>query len=181
MYSVVSLRVQSCVAVVTDRDRDDAAPAGVSVGQLGWPFGSFTAAGAAISSVSGWVNENVGFKRTLLAAPFVVAALGVGGVAVVAVVPGFVVMRATRRLVSPLAGRYLNDGLSAVDRATGLSVVATVYAVVVPFRVLAGGLADGLPAVEVVLLGAVVLAATGVYLGARLVSFGPGTVTASSG
>ena len=92
--------------------------AGVSVGQLGWLFGSFTAAGAAISYVSGWVKENVGLKRTLVAAPFVVAAaLGVGGVAVVAIVPGFVAMRAVQRLVSPLAGQYINDRLSSVGRA----------------------------------------------------------------
>ncbi len=148
--------------------------AGVPEAQIGWLYAVFTGLGAGISYLTGWVEERVGTERTLILAPFVVAvALGVGGVVTLAVVPGFVVMRGLQRLVKPLAGQLINDELSAVSRATGLSVVALVYSTVgIPLRVAVGWATDAFASGTVLFGLAGLLLVAGTYLGVRLSTTG---------
>ncbi|MEZ3144804.1 MFS transporter [Halobaculum sp. MBLA0143] len=144
--------------------------AGVPEAQIGWLYATFTGVGAAVSYVTGWVEEQLGTEHTLVVAPFLVAvALGAGGVVTLAVVPGFVVMRGLQRLVKPLSGQLINDELSSVGRATALSVIALVYSVVgIPLRVAVGRATDVF-ASETILFGlAGLLIVAGAYLGVRM-------------
>lgn len=144
--------------------------AGVSVGQIGWLFAGFTTVSAIGSYLTAWVKRWVGTERAIIAAPFVVG-VGLGAVEFLPVfaIPAFFLMRGTQRVIQPLSGQFINDRLSSVGRATALSVVAMVYAVVaIPLRLVAGRLGGLLSPVSATALAAVPLIAIGGYLLVRL-------------
>jgi hypothetical protein len=85
----------------------------------------------------------------------------VGGVPLAAL-PTFFVMKAVRDVSRPLEHQYLNDNVASSGRATVLSSVSMVQAVVaVPAPVAAGVLADRFtPVTAIAVLGGALLAVT---------------------
>lgn len=83
--------------------------------------------------------------------------------------PMFFGLRAGRSLLRPIVGQYHNDRLDSAGRATVLSAVAMVYALVrVPFTLGSGVLADWTsPLASVAAMGGVFLVVGGVVFAFR--------------
>jgi MFS family permease len=139
----------------------------LSVSSVGWLFGGFTAAAAAVSYKTDWMREVVGIRRWFSVAPPVLGVLFVG-IAVVpaAAIPVFVVMRGSRGVMMPFANQFINDRVESVGRATVLSTAGMVYNLVtIPFELGAGWLADALGMVPTIgLFGAILVVGSAAFL-----------------
>ncbi|EMA46978.1 MFS transporter [Halococcus saccharolyticus] len=127
---------------------------------LGVLYAAFTGVSAIASDYAGDIEDRFGVGRALLFAPVAMAVIYLlPVVAPLLAFPMFFVMRGGFSIVFPISGRYLNDRIESVGRATVLSAVAMVRAVAgVPFRVGSGVVADyASPLVAVAALGAVFL------------------------
>lgn len=146
------------------------------VALLGVVYAGFTGVAAIATATSGRIKATLGAAGWFRLAPVGLGlALAVVAVAPVLAVPAFFVLRAIRELTDPLQGQYLNDRTPSLGRATTLSAVAMVHALVVaPFEVAAGLLADRLGAVDAVAaIGAVLLlVAVGAVVLGRLATGG---------
>ena len=117
-------------------------PEGVVV--VGLVFAAFRLIAAVVTARTGWIADRLGAERWFLLAP---PALG-GAFALVAVlpwaaVPMFFVLRTVRSVTQPLQATFLNDRVSSIGRATTLSAVSMVHAVVVaPIELLGGRVGD---------------------------------------
>lgn len=132
------------------------------VAALGLLYASFTAVSAFASDYASNLEAALGVRKSLFVVPVVTCALFV----VPAFVPAvafvmFFVMRSSRSVMGPIVGQYLNDRIDSVGRATVLSTVSMVYAVVrMPFMVGSGAVADAFsPTVAVAALGGFFLVA----------------------
>ncbi|WP_276299756.1 MFS transporter [Halorussus lipolyticus] len=155
---------------------------GLSVSEVGWMFGGFTAVAAAVSYNTDRIEEVVGLRRWFALAPPVLGALFVGvALAPIAAIPVFFVMRATRGVMTPLANQYINDRVGSVGRATVLSTAGMIYHVVtIPFELGAGRLADALGIVPTIgLFGGILVAGSAVFLGVSS-AFGASSVADES-
>lgn len=127
---------------------------------LGVLYAAFTGVSAIASDYAGDIEDRFGVRRVLLLVPVGMAVIYLLPViAPLLAFPMFFVMRGGFSVVFPISGRYLNDRIESVGRATVLSVVAMLRAVAgVPFRVGSGVVADyASPLVAVAALGVVFL------------------------
>ena len=130
---------------------------------LGVLYASFTVVSAVVSDYAGDAEDRFGARRVLLLVPLGIAILYLLPPLVpLLAFPMFFVMKGGLALVFPISGRYLNDRIDSVGRATVLSVVSMLRAVAgVPFRVGSGLLADyATPLVAVAALGALFVVGT---------------------
>jgi hypothetical protein len=130
------------------------------VAALGVLYASFTAVSAVASDGASNLEAALGVRKSLLVVPVVTCLLFVAPLFVhVLVFPMFFVLRASRSLMGPIVGQYLNDRIESVGRATVLSTVAMVYALArIPFLVGSGMIADASsPTIAVAALGGVFL------------------------
>lgn len=111
---------------------------------LGVLYAAFTAVSAVVSDFAGDVEDRFGVRTTLIFVPAVVAALYLLPPLVpLLAFPMFFVMKGGFALIWPISGRFLNDQIDSVGRATVLSTVSMLRAVAgVPFRVGSGVVAD---------------------------------------
>jgi hypothetical protein len=131
---------------------------------LGVLYASFTAVSALASDRASDVEDWLGTRRALLGLPLAVAALLLLPLALpLLAFPMFFGLRGGQSLVRPIAGQYLNDHLESLGRATVLSAVSMVYAVVrIPFALGSGVVADWLsPLTAVAGMGAAFLVVGG--------------------
>lgn len=141
---------------------------GLSVSEVGWMYGGFTAVAAAVSYRTDWIREVVGLRRWFSLAPPALGALFVGvAVLPVAAIPAFFVMRASRGVMTPLANQFINDRVASVGRATLLSSVGMVsHLVTIPFELGAGRLADAVGLAPTIgLFGAILVVGSLAVLG----------------
>jgi MFS family permease len=127
------------------------------VALLGVVYAGFTGVAAVATAASGRIEAALGAAGWFRLAPVGLGlALAVVAVLPVLAVPAFFLLRAIRELTDPLQGQYLNDRTPSLGRATTLSAVAMVHALVVaPFEVAAGLLADRVgPTDAVAVIGA---------------------------
>ncbi|MFB6354771.1 MAG: MFS transporter [Halobacteriales archaeon] len=125
---------------------------------LGFFYASFMAVSAVGSDYAADVEAWLGVKRAMFLLPMGIAAFYLLPVVVpVAVFPMFFVMKGANSLIFPISGRYVNEQIASVGRATVISAVAMVRAVAgIPFRVGSGVFADFVtPTAAVTALGAV--------------------------
>jgi MFS family permease len=134
---------------------------------LGVLYAAFTGVSAIASDYAGDIEDRFGIRRVLLLVPVAMAAIYLLPVVVpLLAFPMFFVMRGGFSVVFPISGRYLNDRIESVGRATVLSAVAMLRAVAgVPFRVGSGVVADyASPLIAVAALGVVFLVGTAALL-----------------
>lgn len=125
---------------------------------LGFLYASFMVVGAITSDYAADVEEWLGVKRAMFLLPMGIAVLYLLPVFVPLVVfPMFVVMKGATSLIFPISGRYVNDQIESVGRATVLSAVSMVRSVAgIPFRIGSGMFADAFtPVAAVAVLGAI--------------------------
>lgn len=130
---------------------------------LGVLYASFTVVSAVVSDYAGDVEDRFGVRNVLLFAPLGMAVLYLLPTVVpLLAFPMFFVMRGGFSLVFPISGRYMNDRIESVGRATVLSAVSMLRAVAgVPFRVGSGIVADyATPLIAVATLGGVFIIGT---------------------
>lgn len=127
---------------------------------LGPMYASFSVLAALGSQYAGTVEDRLGTDRAIVLVPLVVG-LGLLApvLAPVAALPAFFVAKTGRTVMGPIASGFVNDRTGSVGRATVLSTVSMVFALVrIPLQPLAGRVADVAdPLVAVVVLGAVFL------------------------
>ncbi|WP_439027408.1 MFS transporter [Haloarchaeobius sp. DT45] len=137
---------------------------GVPQTWLGWLYGGFTLLGAGASYRADWIRERFGLLGWVTVAPAVIGVvLALALVAPLAAMPAFVLLRAMNGPTNTLATQYVNDRIESAGRATVLSGVSMVNAVVaIPFGVAVGRIADssqylalGLAGLSMVLLAGV--------------------------
>jgi len=111
---------------------------------LGVLYASFTAVSAIASDRASDVESALGVRTALLAVPALTAAVMVLPALVpVLAFPMFFVHRASRSVLRPITGQYLNDRVESVGRATVLSSVSMVYSLArIPTTVASGVVAD---------------------------------------
>ncbi|UPV74811.1 MFS transporter [Halorussus limi] len=173
--------------------RTTAAVAGVALPEfvvLGCLYAAFTALSAAAVDRAGALRDALGATPALLAlvglggtamAVPVVATRALGGpVAVGATLAAVVGFRTCREVVHPIHSAYLNDRAESVGRATTLSAVSFVSALVrVPFLLVGGRVADATtPALALALVGLVAVVAV---LGAAVTAHPLDSETAVTG
>ncbi len=132
---------------------------------LGVLYASFTVVSAIISEYAGDVEDRFGTRNTLLFIPLAMAALYLlPPIIGLFAFPMFFVMKGGFSLVFPISGRYMNDRIDSMGRATVLSTVSMLRAVAgVPFRIGSGVLADyATPLIAVAALGGLFIIGTGV-------------------
>ncbi|WP_267640706.1 MFS transporter [Haloarchaeobius amylolyticus] len=161
LWVAVVLAVASATSRLT---QPVAVDLGVPQAWLGWLYGGFTLLAAGASYRAGWIRERFGLLGWVTVAPAVLGVtLAVVLVAPVAALPAFVLLRAVKAPTSTLATQYVNDRIETAGRATVLSGVSMVNAVVaIPFGVAVGRVADasqylslGLAGLALVLLAGV--------------------------
>lgn len=150
----------------------------IAVGPLGFPeaslgvlYAAFTAVASVGAAGAGRVEEILGPRAPLLAAPIALGAILVlPVVAPILALPAFVLMRGGRPLVETLASGFLNRHVGSAGRATVLSAASMVYAAAtLPFYLLGGVVADAIsPVVAVAVLGVGAVAAAGLVMLATL-------------
>lgn len=136
---------------------------GLTVFQLGWLYASFSVVAAIISYYSGDIKERIGINRWFQIAPIVLGGFFViVGVVPLLAFPMFFVLKAVRNASQPLEQQYLNDNTASTGRATVLSAVSMLYALIeIPAQIAIGGLADGYtPAIAIGVLGGLLLVVT---------------------
>ncbi|WP_435364806.1 MFS transporter [Haloarchaeobius sp. DYHT-AS-18] len=131
---------------------------------LGWLYGGFSLLAAGASYRTEWLRDRFGLVGWVTLAPALLGvALALALVVPLAALPAFVLIRAVDTPTSTLATQYVNDRIETAGRATVLSGVSMVNAVVaIPFGVAVGRVADssqylalGLAGVTLVVLSAV--------------------------
>ena len=130
---------------------------------LGVLYASFTVVSAIVSEYAGDVEDRFGARRVLLFVPLGIAVLYLlPPVVPLLAFPMFFVMKGGLALVFPISGRYMNDRIDSVGRATVLSVVSMLRAIAgVPFRIGSGVLADyATPLIAVAALGVLFVVGT---------------------
>jgi len=151
------------------------------VAALGVLYASFTVVAAIASDSASNLEAALGVRKSLLAVPVFACILFVVPVFVpILVFPMFFVLRASRSVMSPIVGQYLNDRIDSVGRATVLSTVAMVYAIArTPFLIGSGVIADASsPKTAVAVLGGFFLVVgVGVFVWKQPVRTDTGTVT----
>lgn len=149
---------------------------------LGVLYAAFTLVSAVAGQHAGWVGDAMGpwgavvgvgaLAATLLVVPVFVAQVAL---------PAFVVMRAGRAVVQPVANGYVNDHVPSAGRATSLSAASMAYSLVRSPLALAAGAYAGLvgPTLTVASLGVLFLAVGGVLgvLAWRQSAAGPAVVS----
>ena len=137
---------------------------GVPSAWLGWLYAGFTVFAAVASDRSAWLRDRFGFDGWLLLGPAVLGGLlAAVWFAPVVALPAFVLVRVVRTPTETLANEYINDRVATAGRATTLSGVSMVNAVVaIPFGVALGAAADLSPSLALAGIGAVLLALVGV-------------------
>jgi MFS family permease len=124
---------------------------------LGVLYASFTAVSALASDRASDLEEWLGVRGAILAVPAVTAVLLLAPAVVPLVAfPMFFVLKGGQSILRPIVGQYLNDRIESVGRATVLSGVSMVYALVrIPLSVGSGVVADATsPLTAVATLGA---------------------------
>ena len=111
---------------------------------LGFFYASFMGVSAIGSDYASNIEEWLGVKTAMFVLPMVIALFYLVPVVLpVAVFPMFFVMKGSNSLIFPISGRYVNEQIASVGRATVISAVAMVRAVAgIPFRVGSGMFAD---------------------------------------
>ncbi len=132
------------VFLVFDLSRTFEQPAldvvGVPAAGMGLLYAGFKVVSAAAASVTGWLHDRLGTRRTLaLAAPVLGVAYASLAVAPAAVVPVLFLYRSARQVLRPVRNQYLNDRLADVGRATVLSGVSMVLSLAGAVARLVGG------------------------------------------
>lgn len=125
---------------------------------LGFLYASFMVVGAIASDYASNVEERFGVKRAMFFLPMGIAILYLTPLVVpLLVFPMFFVMKGSNGLIFPISGRYINDQIESVGRATVISAVAMVRSVAgIPFRIGSGVFADAFsPVAAVAALGAI--------------------------
>jgi MFS family permease len=136
---------------------------------LGVLYASFTAVSALASDRASDLEAALGVRGAVLVVPMATAVLFVAPALIPALAfPMFFAKRGSQSLLRPIAGRYLNDHIESVGRATVLSAVSMVYALArVPFALGSGFVADAAsPLVAVAALGGTFLVG-GLVMAAR--------------
>jgi MFS family permease len=127
---------------------------------LGFIFAGFTFLTAFASDRAAAIEERLGFHRTMLLLPVATGVVLVSSSLIPLVfVPLFFVTRMSKAVIRPVSAGYINDHVESFGRATVLSAVSLVYALVrMPF-LLAGGVVADLtsPQIAVPVLGLVFL------------------------
>lgn len=135
---------------------------------LGPLYFGFTVAAAIASYYASEIEASLSTRRATLVLPALVGVFFVAPFVVpLAAFPMFFVMKSAQTAMRPIASGYINDHVESVGRATTLSAVAMVYAMVrLPLKPLAGGVADlASPVFAIAALGAFFLVgATALYL-----------------
>jgi MFS family permease len=110
------------------------------VATLGVVYAAFTVTGAVASDRAEAVEDALGTERAVVLLPIATGvALLVPAVVPVLAVPAFFVMKTLAPVQATVRGRYLNDRVASVGRATVLSAASLVSSVAVFPFVLAGG------------------------------------------
>jgi MFS family permease len=128
---------------------------------LGFFYASFMVVSAVGSDYAAEVEAWLGVRKTMLLLPMGIAVFYLLPTIVpVAVFPMFFVMKGSNSLIFPISGRYVNDHIASLGRATVISAVAMVRSVAgIPFRVGSGMFADLFtPMLAVSALGGVFIA-----------------------
>jgi MFS family permease len=136
----------------------------VSTSSLGPLYAGFAVVGAVASSYAGRIETRLTTRSVVIAFPLVTAVAFLVPLALPLVaLPVFFLVRGTRTLVNPIASGYINHRIESRGRATVLSAVAMVYALVrIPIELATGRIADGtgpllaLAALGVIFLGGAV-------------------------
>jgi MFS family permease len=130
---------------------------------LGFFYASFMAVSAVGSDYASNVEEWLGVRKTMFVLPVVIGLFYLVPLWFpLAVFPMFFVMKASNSLIFPISGRYINEQIASVGRATVISAVAMVRSVAgIPFRIGSGMFADLFtPIAAVAALGAIFVAGT---------------------
>ena len=111
---------------------------------LGFFYASFMVVRAVGSDYASNVEAWLGVRKTVFLLPMTIAVFYLVPVLFpVAVFPMFFVMKGANSLIFPITGRYVNEQIASVGRATVISAIAMVRSVAgVPFRVGSGMFAD---------------------------------------
>jgi|AntRauTorcE11898_2_1112593.scaffolds.fasta_scaffold07010_2 MFS family permease len=139
---------------------------GVPVAGFGLIYAGFKLASAVAASTVGRLQERFGIRGTF-ALLIPLYGLAYAGLLVVPalVIPVLILNRGLSTITAPLRNQYLNDRLADVGRSTVLSGAAMALALVGGVaRVLAGTVAEGLGAVELLGWSGVVVAPVGAAL-----------------
>ncbi|WP_231184004.1 MFS transporter [Haladaptatus sp. DYF46] len=136
----------------------------VSASGLGPLYAGFAVVGAVASSYAGRIETRLTTRVALIAFPLVTAVAFLLPLALpLLALPVFFLVRGTRTLANPIASGYINHRIESRGRATVLSAVAMVYALVrIPIELATGRIADGtspllaLAALGVIFLGGAV-------------------------
>lgn len=135
---------------------------------LGFIFAGFMFVTAFASDRAAAIENRLGFHYTMLLLPVATGVVVLSSSLVPLVfVPLFFVTRTTRAVIKPVSAGYINDHVESFGRATVLSAVALVYAVIrIPFLLAGGVVADvTTPQVAVPVLGlAFLVLAPAIYL-----------------
>jgi MFS family permease len=123
--------------LATSLNADLPVSAATGVGPL---YASFAAVGAVVSYYAGRIESRLGLRRSLvgLATVLVVTLAALLLVPVIALGTVYL-LKSVQHLLRPMVGRYLNDRVEDVCRATVLSAVSMVFGIArTPFVILAG-------------------------------------------
>ena len=123
---------------------------------LGVLYASFTAVSAIASDRASDLEAAFGVRKALLVVPVLTAVTMVlPALAPMLAFPMFFVLRASRSVLRPISGQYVNDRIDSVGRATVLSAVSMVYSLArIPTTFASGVAADWFsPLVAVAALG----------------------------
>jgi MFS family permease len=123
---------------------------------LGILYAAFTAVSAIASDRASDLEAGLGVRKALLVVPVLTAVTMVlPALLPMLAFPMFFVLRASRSVLRPISGQYLNDRIESVGRATVLSAVSMVYSLArIPTTLASGVAADWFsPLVAVAALG----------------------------
>jgi MFS family permease len=127
---------------------------------LGPLYASFTVLSGVASYYAGDVEETLSTRWSVLLVPLVLVVFLFAPVFVPLVaLPTFFVLKSAQTVMKPIASGYVNDHAESVSRATVLSAVSMVYALVrLPLQPIGGVVADALsPVVAFAALGGLLL------------------------
>ncbi|WP_396613481.1 MFS transporter (plasmid) [Haloferax sp. S1W] len=119
-------------------------PVGIHEANLGPLYAGFAVLTALTSHYAGAIEARFSTKWALVFVPGLVGVVLLFPLFLpVAALPAFALMKSARAALSPIASGYVNDHVDSVGRATVLSAVSMLYAVVrVPLKPLTGLVAD---------------------------------------